>query len=681
MRLWTTKALWTTLFCVVCFLRTTVLAAPSSSSSTTTTTSHVFVFRHCIRSTNTSVNLYDGATRKESAFSTNISDYIMVPLPEWNTGVEWCTTAGYDHMQKVGSHLWHRYFGIATSLHVQIITDTVQRDVSSAFALAEGIATAAQAAGQVITGLNQPQYDPYLFHPTKKVKDMDLSGSSTGPPRLCEKPSDTQLSQDIATRLSSVVRPVWNMTESLQVLEQYVGVGEAGSLLDMWPPGNNNPNHTESLDEPTLHPTLPKLQGPINVMKLVAQMAFYARTSNVLFLPTMTVPDMMDLLAWHYWMRSVLAIGNIRAAMDGAVVVHRLLQLLEPPQQQSPQDDLDTHPHHVTILMGHDGTLDSIATALDLSWELPPPYPSSLQAAAAAGDSGSGSDPSNNNTTTTTDLPQWSPTPPASALYFASTTSSDPNTQPMVDMRFMAPLFFKNDNPSDPDEYTVDVSGNLIAVPALWNFQHSNAQVLDDAVRVSGNNPIQALRNRMIQVLNGFYSPQAMQCYQTAVQHYPPPANEQPTPSPGTTPSPTSSSPPKHNNSTNENHSPSSSSSSSSSSPVVAPPASIPSPPTKAQVPTVVPPPPPPSQHSNGGGGASGSGSSSNSSNNNNNMFGSSATTTSSPLLFLVVGLVFVGILAVLRKPIARGLGLGSRPIQYSDMDTGHDLDFSMEMI
>ncbi|KAL7576159.1 hypothetical protein ACA910_004815 [Epithemia clementina (nom. ined.)] len=58
------------------------------------------------------------------------------------------------------------------------------------------------------------------------------------------------------------------------------------------------------------------------------------------------------------------------------------------------------------------------------------------------------------------------------------------------------------------------------------------------------------------------------------------------------------------------------------------------------------------------------------------------SSTSSSTTVFLAVGIVFVGLLVLLCKPIAQGLGLGSRPIRYSNMDTQrqHDLDFSMEL-
>ena len=586
---------------------------------------HVFIFRHCVRSTNPEVNLYDAKTEEDSAFPTAIEDYVNVSLPNWQTPVESCTQGGLDHMKAVGQYLMQNYFSQATTLEVEFITDSSKRDVTSAFELSEGLATGAQASGQKVTGLNNLQYDPYLFHPTTVIKDSAMGGISDGPTQLCEKPDNDRLIADTVGRLSNVPMPPLSISHTIKLMEKYVGIGSAGSLIDIW----QKDNDSSSVDKPTLNSDLLKIQGPVNIIKSVAQIAFYSRASNIApdFPPDMIVDEIMKMLAWHYWLRSVSDVGNIKAAMEGSVFVHRILQTLQQYRDEDSAVDHDNNHHRATFFLAHDGNIDSIATALDISWELPRPYPSAPFRESQEHDS-------------------WYPSPPASALYFASSGDS------FVDVSFLTPMFFDSNG-------DLNVSGILEAVPptlrstTTYNSRTpvTTAQVVENALRISDQDPLTVLRNRMTEILSDMYAPQGMECYNASRMYYGMPAKStnQPTPSPSSN----SKVPPPPTTVVQPTSSPEPTPAASSSSPIQAPP-------------TATSPPHSLPRHPSS---SSGIGTS------------QGISSLSSPILvYLAVGVVFVGLVTLLRKPIARGLGLGGRG-NYSDMDGSNDLDFSMEMI
>jgi hypothetical protein len=62
---------------------------------------HAFLFRHCVRSTKSNIELYNGG---ENA-SQHAADYTARPLPKWNSPDEWCTETATEIMQNTGSFL------------------------------------------------------------------------------------------------------------------------------------------------------------------------------------------------------------------------------------------------------------------------------------------------------------------------------------------------------------------------------------------------------------------------------------------------------------------------------------------------------------------------------------------------------------------------------------------------
>jgi hypothetical protein len=155
--------------------------------------------------------------------------------------------------------------------------------------------------------------------------------------------------------------------------------------------------------------------GPMNFVKLGAQMLFYSRASHLRFawsnatldattntsstFPTMQPCDITNaqlygLLQWHYWMRSILNVGTRRTAVTGASLTRSMQEALAILDDDETSDNDNDNVTTITLLVGHDGDLNALATAWGLAWTLDAPYAT---------------------------VPEWYATPPGSALHATRT--------------------------------------------------------------------------------------------------------------------------------------------------------------------------------------------------------------------------------------------------------------------
>lgn len=419
---------------------------------------HVFLFRHCVRSTkDTVVNLYDGNGEQ------NVTDFVAGSF-EWNTPPMWCTEGGLNTMKTTGELVMallldkHTDAGGSSTatrrtIRVRFITDTAQRDVDTAFALAEGMSAAAEAptvAAEVnVEGLHNLEYMPTLFSP--------LHENNTA--SVCKvQVSQDRLEQEVRKRLEMVPPPDPGLNETLSTLQELAGVSPAGPILaddhDGWKLARDEKNDTT-------------LQGPINVVKLLAQMIFYSRAGGVdpPFLPHATMEQAYQLVAWLHWSRAILSVHNSIIASEGAVLARVVLELLAA----APNDDEET----VTIIVGHDSNLDALRTALNVTWELQSPYYQGV--------------------------PNYSPTPPGSALHFYSTTGQS------VELEYLYPVFTESSSPF-----------RLQSAPLLMDVVTTNGSTTTNAT-IHGSGTIvtiDELRSRVLETLSKYEG--SLECYQKA---------------------------------------------------------------------------------------------------------------------------------------------------------------------
>jgi hypothetical protein len=494
---------------------------------------HVFVFRHCVRSTPSIVDMKpfphavnsttENDNMEQDQYQRNASDFTASPLPLWNTPDVWCTQEGMSIMKETGKFLWNDK--IHTSMiptdsnnadgsekervmriQFQLITDTSQRDVDTSFALAEGLSEAATESVEesssvsiVIDGLDDLVYDPVLFSPlepnTHWQSSSRTSTSSASTPAsvpLCETLfTQEQLNHDIDLRLQKVPPPEPGLVATLQLLRDLGGVGPMG------PPSKEEVEVEDGYE-----------QGDVSLVKLFAQMMFYSRVSGIQppFLPNATLNEVYQLVDWVHWSRSVLHIDNVQSVTEGAVLAHAVLEALETGQyhngersapqldpldggasQEDIDDDEDDYDIRITIIVGHDGNQNTLASALGVRWQLPAPFQSRLEDAA---------------------------TPPGSALHFSHDTVTG-----SLEMSFLYPVF--------NIDWTLNETSGLGSVPLVFmdasSDTFSNAMKnRNDAGRATeigasddGRSGVELLRERLFSVLR--VHPGAMECYDAAV--------------------------------------------------------------------------------------------------------------------------------------------------------------------
>jgi hypothetical protein len=467
---------------------------------------HVFVFRHCVRSTGSIVklqpfphSLLNGSPTNKNAnteqYLYNTSDFTASPLPNWNTPDLWCTEGGMAIMKETGKFLWNNKINIIPTdldndtvrIKFQFISDTSQRDVDTSFALAEGLSEAATVASAeesiVIDGLDDLVYDPVLFSPLENNThwQSSRSTSSSAHAPLCETMfTEEQLNHDIDLRYQKAPPPEPGLVATLQLLRDLGGVGPLG------PPAEKEENR-EGYGK------------YVNVVKIFAQMMFYSRASGIQppFLPNATRSEVYGLIDWIHWSRSVLNIDNVESVTEGAVLAQAVLEVLETGQYNggSPrsdhlagvmQEDEDDYDIRITIIVGHDGNQNTLASALGIRWQLPAPYQSRLQDSA---------------------------TPPGSALHFSHDTDSG-----SLEMSFLYPVF--------GTDWTLNQTGAVGSVPL--SFVDSSSDTFFNAVKINndvgateipasddGRSGVQLLREHLFSVLGEY--PGAMECYDAAV--------------------------------------------------------------------------------------------------------------------------------------------------------------------
>jgi hypothetical protein len=400
-----------------------------------------------------------------------------------------------DIVKNTGSYLLEKLLitNTSTRIKVQFVVDESQRDVDTSFALYQGMLKAsANKSGLLVQGLPDLTFDPSVFKPTKAVQPL------CSDPLLTDS-SVARVSNDIQQRLQTVPPPEPNLHETLLLLQKLGGIGSFGDLTLV---NSSSVERGGSGDEFQLHGTT--LEGSINVVKLFAQMAFYSRAGGIdpPFLPNATVKEVYQLLEWLVWERSVRDVDNVQAAVNGSVMAQAILQVLRTGHYnvQGSSDngqvdgDQEKYDASVTIFVGHDGDIDSLATALGLRWKLQPPYRS--------GEDGLG---------------DYVDTPPGSTMHFEYDLETGE-----VGLSYLYPVYI-TEAVTSAAGMALNASGILERTPMVFVPRHDTTMDGDVTIRESDDGKatvisaagLDILGQRLLSTIEKF--PQASECYYAVV--------------------------------------------------------------------------------------------------------------------------------------------------------------------
>lgn len=246
-----------------------------------------------------------------------------------------------------------------------------------------------------------------------------------------------------------------------------------------------------------------------NLVKYIAQSITYSRASGIVndINTNITIAEYYNLMAWEHWSRHILDVGNNLSAARGGIMMVRILQELRMMDART-NDDADgdyiidgidddmfeeeedgedaDEEVEATFIIGHDGDIDALATALGISWNLPPPY-----------------------------HPGYTATPPGSAIHFVYDVD-----QGQIEISVMAPMFFSNgdDDRGERMNY-LNASGILVEVPVEF-VDHLGAKSGGSAATVTAATnaevfpSLDALRNHTLNTLRGYSG--SAECFEAA---------------------------------------------------------------------------------------------------------------------------------------------------------------------
>jgi hypothetical protein len=431
---------------------------------------HVFLFRHCVRSTDSFVNLHNATTptdnddvrlgdknnhhhQKEGElwvpnFWSTLSQS-EVQLPDWNVPPYWCTENGMQQMHATGVYIYNTLLkGSKRKVKFHFVSDASQRDVDTSYALQQGIShailddtdnqdlysTTTTISSLANSNVHVTEILPNIFKP---FQSTTISNNA-----MCTNHITTeQWRQEVEDRFQNVVpQPTTSIIDILHLLQL-----TSATLMD----------DTDSKATVVVDPIKnePVLTGMINLIKLVAQMIFYSRASgigsnnntNTSFLYRITNEQLYTiLLPYIYYSRSVLNVGTTEAATRGALFVRTMIDSIhfsyneKIGSENSNTVEDDDHDDTVTIIVGHDTDIDAVATAMGISWQLRilPQYKSNTPNTAET-----------INTNYNNSI-SWYMTPPGSAIYIcheiemgSNNNTEDVDNDSVVTMSYFAPIY------------------------------------------------------------------------------------------------------------------------------------------------------------------------------------------------------------------------------------------------
>ena len=370
---------------------------------------HVYLFRHCVRSTSDDVRNVDP---NQPGIKDRLSDYIGPgnKLPEWHATESMdCTKRGLKVIEGEGQHVARQlleemndktiYAKPKKRIRVRFISDITKRDSDTTLALVRGF-NGVFERGNIDVSV---QYDQDLYRP---LSDRRLSFGlnklmNDNFTSLCEKKyTDVMLRSELEDRLHNLPRPEGSLLKVLQVMQKVTG-------SDAW-------YQKDMLDKLTISDD-GEVQGAINPLRVITQAIFYARASNMepSFLPEVTTELLYRLLEWTYWYLALTEQENSHALSTAAPLAALIIQILKNAQTEDVDDDVLT----AYIFVGHDTDIARLSSAFGLRHNLETPYYTSARASGL-----------------------YSPAPPGSAMHLVHDVQSQ-----VVETEFIYPTLITAD--------------------------------------------------------------------------------------------------------------------------------------------------------------------------------------------------------------------------------------------
>lgn len=267
------------------------------------------ILRHCLRSTPSVTDLYDGEGERSLTYS----------IPLWNTPEYFCTEQGLKRISELGQFLKNNdEYELAFE---RIVSDIKYRDADTSMALAMEL------------GIKSVEYQKEVFQIAP----------------LCPLQDDYTL--DSAARAEKKLRFIPTPADLEQTL------AELRDALEPDDVGKNTSSNSIFSDPQTLVVTIPeknktRLSGSINAVKLFAQQLFYSRASGIPFHPEFSSPT--KFAPWIAYVRHLLNYETVPSAVRGTILAQEIL-----------------HATQSTIFVGHDTDIDAFSTVLDINYTLP----------------------------------------------------------------------------------------------------------------------------------------------------------------------------------------------------------------------------------------------------------------------------------------------------------------------
>jgi len=244
-------------------------------------------------------------------------------------------------------------------------------------------------------------------------------------------------------------------------------------------------------------------------------MVFYSRASGLPkpFLPAASLKDVMTFAQWVSWTRSVLEVDNsnkaLHASTMGPATIHALQtgkhRILGGHSEKSPSHDGDEVDASVVIFVGHDGNLDTIASAFGLGWTLGPPY----------------LDREHSQQITNTDRESILSTPPGAGFHFRYSVDDD-----SLSISYLYPAFFNSTNALNTTGILERTpvylrssfgSGDADASFAVETDKVSNVLRIQTKTSASSN-VLDFLQSRLSKAVSSHLEPDEMDCYSKTME-------------------------------------------------------------------------------------------------------------------------------------------------------------------